>query len=54
MRAAELSFGKGPVTLERFAQVGLPVGAVRDGEVVDEPQVAAAIKQLWGQAKFST
>ena len=33
VRAAELSFGKGQVTLEKFGQVALPAGAVRDGEV---------------------
>ncbi|HLZ37286.1 MAG TPA: type IV pilus assembly protein PilM [Mycobacteriales bacterium] len=54
VRAAELSLGRGPVTLERFGQVALPPGAVRGGEVADEAQVAAAIKQLWGQAKFSS
>ena len=37
VRAAELSFGKGRVTLEKFGQVALPEGAVRDGEVVDGP-----------------
>ena len=30
VRAAELSFGKGLVTLEKFGQVALPEGAVRD------------------------
>lgn len=30
------------------------MGAVRDGEVVDVDVVAAAIRQLWTQAKFST
>ena len=35
VRAAELSFGKGAVTLEKFGQVALPEGAVRDGEVVN-------------------
>ncbi len=54
VRAAELTTGKGGTTLERFGQVALPVGAVRDGEVVDTDAVAAAIKQLWAQAKFST
>ncbi|MGB8649507.1 MAG: type IV pilus assembly protein PilM [Mycobacteriales bacterium] len=54
VRAAELTLGKGATTLERFGQVALPPGAVRDGEVVDSAAVAAAIKQLWGQAKFST
>lgn len=54
VRAAELPLGKGAATLERFGQVALPPGAVRDGEVVDTDAVAAAIKQLWAQAKFST
>jgi type IV pilus assembly protein PilM len=53
VRAAELSFGKGGVTLERFGQVALPDGAVRDGEVVDVDAVARAIKQLWAHTKFS-
>ena len=35
VRAAELSFGRGGLTLEKFGQVVLPDGAVRDGEVVD-------------------
>jgi type IV pilus assembly protein PilM len=54
VRAAELSFGKGRVTLEKFGQVALPSGAVRDGEVVDSDAVAAAIKQLWAHTKFSS
>ncbi len=54
VRAAELLFGKGPATLQRFAQVALPQGAVRDGEVMDVQLVADAIKQLWSTAKFST
>ena len=54
VRAAQMSLGKGPATLERFGQVALPPGAVRDGEVVDVPTVAAAIKQLWSSAKFSS
>jgi len=54
VRAAELTMGKGSTTLERFGQVALPHGAVRDGEVVDVDVVAGAIKQLWAQAKFST
>jgi type IV pilus assembly protein PilM len=53
VRAAELSFGKGGVTLEKFGQVALPEGAVRDGEVVNAPAVASAIKQLWSHTKFS-
>jgi type IV pilus assembly protein PilM len=54
VRAAELSLGRGPATLERFGQVALPLGAVHDGEVVDPAAVGAALKQLWAQAKFST
>ena len=54
VRAAELSFGKGGHTLERFGQIGLPSGAVRDGEVVDVDAVAAALRMLWAQAKFGT
>jgi type IV pilus assembly protein PilM len=54
VRAAELTLGKGAATLERFGQVALPAGAVRDGEVVDVDVVAAAVRQLWAQAKFST
>lgn len=53
VRAAELTLGKS-TTLERFGQVALPPGAVRNGEVVDSAAVAHAIKQLWAQAKFST
>lgn len=53
VRAAELAYGKGGITLEKFGQVALPSGAVRDGEVVDVAAVAEAIKQLWAHTKFS-
>ena len=54
VRAAELTFGKGVSTLQRFGQVALPTGAVKDGEVVDPDTVAGALKQLWSQARFSS
>jgi type IV pilus assembly protein PilM len=54
VRAAELSFAKGVVTLEKFGQVAVPPGAVRDGEVIDSDVVAKAIKQLWSRTKFSS
>ena len=54
VRAAELSFGKSGVTLERFGQVALAPGAVRDGEVVDVESVAQAIRHLWASAKFGS
>ena len=53
VRAAELSFGRGGTTLDRFGQVVLPEGVVRDGEVVDETAVVEAIKHLWSATGFS-
>lgn len=53
VRAAELSRRGDVVTLEKFGQVALPEGAVRDGEVIDAPQVADAIRHLWSAAGFS-
>jgi type IV pilus assembly protein PilM len=53
VRAAELSFSRDAVTLERFGQVALPDGAVRDGEVLDPDAVAQAITSLWAQTRFS-
>jgi len=52
VRAAQLVLRRGSTTLERFGQVALPPGAVADGEVVDTELVAAAIRQLWAQARF--
>ncbi|MEW1957549.1 type IV pilus assembly protein PilM [Kineococcus sp. NPDC059986] len=52
VRAAELSYDKTGVTLEKFGQVALPEGAVRDGEVVDRAAVADAIKALWRGSGF--
>ena len=54
VRAAELNTSRSGLLLERFGQVALPVGAVRDGEVVDVDTVAKALKQLWSSARFST
>lgn len=53
VRAAQVSLSKGGPVLERFGQVALPAGVVRDGEVVDPDAVGDAIKTLWAQAKFS-
>lgn len=54
VRAVELRLGRGGATLERFGQVALAPGAVRDGEVVDAEAVAAALRQLWAATRFST
>ena len=60
VRAAELEFGSGarsgksaPVLL-RAGEVPLPVGAVRDGEVVQPETVSAALRQLWSHSKFES
>ena len=54
VRAAEIRrSGKGP-RLERFGQVALPPGAVRDGEVVDPAAVAEALRELWSRTRFSS
>jgi len=47
VRAVELSFGRGGITLERFGQVVLPDGVVRDGQVVDPEPVVARLRELW-------
>ena len=52
VRAAELTLGKHGPTLERFGQVALRPGCVRDGEVTDPDAVALALRQLWVQARF--
>ncbi|HET7488241.1 MAG TPA: type IV pilus assembly protein PilM [Acidimicrobiales bacterium] len=52
VRAVELSLDHGAATLERFAQVTLPPGAVRDGEVVDPAAVSATIRRLWTEGGF--
>jgi type IV pilus assembly protein PilM len=52
VRAAELSFGKRGVTLERLGQVALTPGVVRDGEVLDAGALADALRQLWTHTGF--
>lgn len=54
VRAAELTFGRNGVTLEKFGQVAVPAGAVRDGEVVEPVSVAEAVKELWSATRFSS
>ena len=52
VRAAEVQVKGGNVRLLRFGQVGLPPGAVVDGQVVDDVAVTAALKALWKGAKL--
>jgi type IV pilus assembly protein PilM len=49
--AAEVAID-GTIQLARAATIELPVGVVRDGEVVDVEAVAAVLKQLWAQHGF--
>jgi len=52
VRAAELEFGSGAPVLVAFGQVGLPPGAIVDGEVQDRSAVTDAIMRLWQNGKF--
>jgi type IV pilus assembly protein PilM len=54
VRAAELEFGSGPPVLVAFGQVGLPPGAIVDGEVQDLSAVSDAIVRLWQNGKFQS
>ena len=53
LRGIELEYvaKKRPV-VQRYHEVSLPEGAVRNGEVVEENTVATALKQLWAEGKF--
>lgn len=53
VRAVELTLdgGSRPV-LEAFGQVGLPPGAVMDGEVRDRSQVVQALQRIWKEGGF--
>jgi type IV pilus assembly protein PilM len=54
VRAAELTVGTASATLQKFGQVALPEGAVRDGEIHDADAVTAAVRQLWSTVKFTS
>ncbi len=60
VRAAELEFGGGTRAgksapgLLRVGEVPLPLGAVRDGEVIQPAVVSHALRQLWSQARFDS
>jgi type IV pilus assembly protein PilM len=53
VRAAQVTSGRrGPAVLERVGQVILPLGAARDGEIVDVDAVVAAVRLLWSRYGF--
>lgn len=55
LRAVEVSdAGKARPTLLRFHEVALPDGSVSRGEVLEPNTVAAALKQLWSHAGFTS
>lgn len=54
VRAVQLGFAKGRPVLEKFAQVALPPGAIREGEIVDGPAVSAVIRRLWREVGFKS
>ncbi len=51
VRAAEVT-GKDPVTLVRFAQLAIPLGAITAGEITDVDAVATVLKDLWRRGEF--
>jgi type IV pilus assembly protein PilM len=53
VRAVEIELGNPPL-IRRMGQVGLPIGAVVDGEVADVGAVAIALRELWSQAGFTS
>ena len=52
VRAVELEL-RDPVRVLAIGQVGLPAGAVVEGEVVDVEAVADALRRLWDGGRFS-
>lgn len=50
----EVRLSAGRWELRRFAQVGLPPGAVVDGEIRAEDEVAVAVRRLWTEGGFSS
>jgi len=52
VRAALVATSKGAPVLKRYGEVGLPPGAVVNGEIVDDGVVADAITRLFKQAKL--
>lgn len=54
VRAAELNVEQGRHSVRKFGQVGLPHGAVVDGEIVNPIAVTEALRRLWSEAGFSS
>jgi type IV pilus assembly protein PilM len=52
VRAVQLRQGRRGSKLDHVGQVQLPIGAVRDGEIIEPDIVVAALKQLWRTFKL--
>ncbi len=52
VRAVEIARRGGHDEVAHFAQVGLPPGAVVEGEIRDPAAVSAALKRLWSSGGF--
>ncbi len=53
VRAAEIDTSKSTPVLMTYGQVGLPPGALVDGEIRDATSVVEAIEKLWKNGQFS-
>lgn len=54
IRAVELTVSdSGPPVLEAYGQVGIPPGAVVDGEIRDRLGISQAIERLWREGGFT-
>lgn len=54
VRAAQVSSRRGTMTLERFGQLALPLGAVQSGEMADAGTVTDAVRELWRATRFTS
>ena len=54
VRAAELDVSPSRPVLHTYGQVGLPPGAVVDGEVRDASAISEALQRLWSNGQFSS
>ncbi|MGH2810661.1 MAG: type IV pilus assembly protein PilM, partial [Actinomycetota bacterium] len=52
VRAAQVSLAKTPSSIERFAQIPLPPGAVVDGEIADPAVVTHTLTEVWKAGGF--
>lgn len=53
VRAVEVERGRGAPTLLRYAEAPVPMGAIRDGEVIEPDGVVDALRQIWVAGRFS-